>query len=72
MSVSSVEAKRIAESFVNREARGFRYEFLHVNDRGTVWSVTFAVYSPENTEIDGPIVILVDRESGIARSLYPE
>lgn len=71
--IDQVAARETAEQFIDRQnLRGHTYKFASVkfDERWpSEWGVVFDVYSPQNTLIDGPIVILVDRNSGAARSM---
>jgi hypothetical protein len=68
--ISLHEARRAAEALLSQAGAPFRYEFLEARMVQGEWSVVFAVFTPEGTELDGPVVIRVDPTSGRARSLY--
>ena len=71
--IDQVTARAMAEKFISyQNLRGYTYRFASVkfDDRWPdEWGVVFDVYSPQNALIDGPIVILVDKNSGETRAM---
>ncbi|MEL8054797.1 MAG: hypothetical protein AAGK66_01465 [Pseudomonadota bacterium] len=70
---SATQAQEIAERYIQDGATqtDWRFEFVEVSKRPdkVFWAVIFDVYSPENTLVDGPVVILVRKRDGLAISL---
>ena len=71
--IDQIAAREMAEQFIARQnLKGHTYKFSGVkfDERWpSEWGVVFDVYSPQNTLIDGPIVIVVDKTTGEARSM---
>lgn len=70
------EAQRIAieyiASFDEAEMKGWNYRFAEMSREGLkngFWGAVFDVYSPEGTVVDGPLVVLVRENDGLAVTL---
>jgi hypothetical protein len=68
MSVSKAQAILIAEKFIsNQDLRGYKYQF---GDATTIdrypneWNIIFDIYSQENTLMDGPVIVIVNKNDG--------
>jgi hypothetical protein len=67
--ISEDDARRIAQDFVVATSTGFpyTYEVVSARLRKGEWSVVIAVITPEGGELDGPMVVLIDTETGEPR-----
>ena len=66
--IDRTKARELAEQFLGQQdLRGFAYRFSGITfDQRWPgeWSVVFDVYSPDDTLIDGPVVLIVDKANG--------
>lgn len=63
-------AKQIAEEFVAQQKRGFVYECIGVREASRFpneLNVNFRVTSADGIEFEGPVVVIVDKETKAAR-----
>jgi len=73
MAASHEKAKELVIAyFQTLELNGYRYE--HVSTRINAilrneWNVVFDVYSPNGCLIDGPAVFVVEKGTGLVRSI---
>jgi hypothetical protein len=68
--ISEDEARAIAQKFLETSPSKFRFRFaptpqIHAND----WGMVFDCITPEGSVLDGPMVVLVDKQTGRARTL---
>ncbi len=73
MSLSEMEVKGLVDNFLSKQdLRGFRYEFLKVSVdekyQGEV-SAIYNVFTPEDSLVDGPAVLIIDENSKAVRFL---
>lgn len=61
------DIRNVAESFIAaHDMRGHTLKFVETKDswiHPNEWSVIFDVYSPSRNLIDGPIIVIVDKET---------
>ncbi len=71
--IDEVAAHEKAEQFLaGQDLKRHIYRFSHVKStqrRPDDWGVVFDVYSPENTLVDGPVVVIVNKVTGIVQFL---
>lgn len=71
--IDQAAAREMAEQFIARQdLKGHKYKFVGVKfneRRPSEWGVVFDVYTLQDSLLDGPVVILVDRTSGATRVL---
>lgn len=71
MTVSREQARELAVSYVESlDLRGYRYEFVGLSSNEAwpdEWAAVFDVYSPSGSLVDGPIVFVVEKDSGRVR-----
>lgn len=61
---SEEEAKAAVAAWLLTNGGEFRYEPLSVRRESTEWILVHAVFMKEGHEVDGPIVLMVDAQSG--------
>jgi hypothetical protein len=75
MTISKEEAKALAISYVSSlDLRGYRYEFVGIsfNDKWpNEWGAVFDVYTPRGNLMDGPVVLVVEKDTGRVREFEP-
>ena len=66
--IDEAQALKLAENFLQKQdSRGHTYRISGVRSnekRPGVYGVIFDVYTPENSLLDGPLVMLVDKRTG--------
>ncbi|MCC6554690.1 MAG: hypothetical protein IT372_17085 [Polyangiaceae bacterium] len=67
--LSAEEARLAAEELLRAQTSAFRYEFREARFLHGRWGVVFAVIGPDLSELDGPVVVLVDPSTGHAEFL---
>lgn len=71
-SISKDEAKTLALTYIDSlDLKGYRYEFAGISSNENwpnEWGVVFDVYTPNGNLIDGPVVFVVEKDSGRVRS----
>lgn len=69
------QAKELAIAYVrNMELKGYRYEYVGTSFDANwpdEWGVVFDVYMPGGSLMDGPVVFVVEKETGRVRSFNP-
>lgn len=74
--MTAENAKLVAISFVSSlDLKGHCYEFAELRRhprRSSDWAVVFDVTSPAGQPLDGPVIVLVDDITGVARLLDGE
>lgn len=72
MACSREDAKYLAMAHVaSLDLKGFRYEFIEISEskiHPDEWGAIFDVYSPQSSLMDGPIVLIVEKDTGKVRS----
>lgn len=75
MTVSRKRAKELEVSYVESlDLRGYRYEFVGTSFNEAwpdEWAAVFDVYSPGGNLVDGPVVFVVEKDSGRVRGYEP-
>jgi hypothetical protein len=75
MSISKEQAKELAIAHVRSlDLRGFRYEFVGVSfdeKWSDEWGAVFDVYTPAGNLMDGPVVFVVEKDTGRVRGFEP-
>jgi len=73
MTVLKEKATELAVAHVRTlDLKGFRYEHVSTSINAILtneWNVVFDVYSPSGNLMDGPVVLVVERDTGLVRSL---
>lgn len=76
MTISKEQAKDLAIAYVNSlDLRGYRYEFSGISfDKNwpNEWGAVFDVYTPQGHLMDGPVVFVVEKDTGRVRSFEPK
>lgn len=71
MTISKEKAKDLAISHVNSlDLKGYRYEFAGMSfdeKWANEWGAVFDVYTPKGHLMDGPIVFVVEKDTGRVR-----
>lgn len=74
-SISKDEAKTLALAYVNSlDLKGYRYEFIGISSNEKYpneWGAVFDVYTPGGNLMDGPVVFVVEKDSGCVRGFEP-
>lgn len=75
MLISSDEARQLALNYVNSlDLKGFEYRLVSISyekNWPNEWGVIFDVYTPEGSLMDGPLVLVVECDSGRVRGFEP-
>lgn len=75
MTISKEEAKALAISYFNSlDLRGYFYEFVGVsfNEKWpNEWGIIFDSYTPKGNLLDGPVVLVVEKDTGRVREFEP-
>lgn len=73
--ISKEQAKQLALKHVrDLDLRGYRYEFAGISSRDGFpdeWGAVFDVYTPKGHLIDGPVVLVVESQTGEVRGYEP-
>lgn len=76
MTVSREQAKDLAIAHVQTlDLKGYRYECVGTSFDAKwpdEWGVVFDVYTPNGHLMDGPVVFVVEKETGRVRSFSPK
>lgn len=67
--IDRTEAARLALDYLERDSRGYTFKLVRTNEHPDDWAIVFEVMAPSGYALDGPIVLLVDFESGVVRTL---
>lgn len=71
MAISREQAKDLAIAYVHAlDLRGYRYEFVGISfdeQWSDEWGAVFDVYTPSGNLMDGPVVFVVEKETGRVR-----
>jgi hypothetical protein len=68
--ISEDEARVIAQGYLERGSPGFTFSFYPTpQKRSDDWSMVFDWGTGDGSVFDGPIIVLVDKQTGKARSL---
>lgn len=71
--IDEEQAQKLAELFLQKQPhRGHTYSFSGVTSnekRPEVYGVIFDIYTPDKNLLDGPLVMLVDKQTGEVRPL---
>lgn len=69
--ISREEAKEIALAHIAElDLKGYRYEFAGISSSKNwpdEWGAVFDVYSPSGSLVDGPVVLVIEKNSGRIR-----
>ncbi|WUR12416.1 hypothetical protein E7V67_022345 [[Empedobacter] haloabium] len=75
MSISKERAQELAIEHVSQlDLRGYRYEFVGISfdeKWPNEWGAVFDVFTPNGNLMDGPVVFVVEKETGIVRGFEP-
>jgi hypothetical protein len=76
MTISKEEAKNVAISHVKSlDLKGYRYEFVGISfDQkwANEWGAVFDVFTPNGHLMDGPVVFVVEKDTGHVRGFEAE
>lgn len=76
MAVSRKQTKELAIAHVRTlDLKGYRYEYVGTSfdDKWPdEWGVVFDVYTPNGNLMDGPVVFVVEKETGHVRPFKPK
>lgn len=68
--ISEDEARVIAQDYLEQDARGFTFSFFPTPQRRPDdWVIGFDWGTGDGRVVDGPIIVLVDKQTGRVRSL---
>ena len=67
--LSAEEARLAAEELLRTHTCAFSYEFREARFLHGRWGVVFAVFGPDGSKFDGPVVVIVDPSTGDAEFL---
>lgn len=73
--ISKEQAKQLALKHVQGlDLRGYRYEFVGISSSDRFpdeWGAVFDVYTPKGHLMDGPVVFVVEMQTGEVRGYEP-
>ena len=73
-SISKDEAKALALTYIDSiDLKGFRYEFVGISfdeNWPNEWGAVFDAYTPNGNLMDGPVVFVVEKDSGRVNFAY--
>jgi hypothetical protein len=76
MAVSREQAKELAVAHVGTlDLKGYRYEYVGTSFDANwpdEWGVVFDVHTPDGHLMDGPVVFVVEKETGRVGSFNPK
>lgn len=67
--IYQTEAVQLALDYLERDSRGYTFKLVHTKKHAHDWAVVFEAIAHGGYALDGPIVLLVDFESGAVRTL---
>jgi hypothetical protein len=75
MTISKDRAQALAIEHVRQlDLRGYRYEFAGISfdeNWPDEWGAIFDVYTPGGHLMDGPVIFVVEKKTGIVRGFEP-
>ena len=75
MAISREQAKELAMAYVaSLDLRGYQYEFVGISfdeKWPNEWGAVFDVYTPSGNLMDGPVIFVVEKNSGQVRGYEP-
>ncbi|MBR7784081.1 hypothetical protein [Undibacterium luofuense] len=76
MAISREQAKELAMAYVaSLDLRGYQYEFVGISideKWPNEWGAVFDVYTPSGNLMDGPVIFVVEKNSGQVVTLVQE
>ena len=66
--IGQTEAAQLALDYLERDSRGYTFKLVRTKEHAHDWAIVFEAIAPGGYALDGPIVLLVDLESGVVRT----
>jgi hypothetical protein len=68
--ISEDEARAISQAYLEQRPAGYTFRFFMTpQKRSDDWTMAFEAISASGSVLDGPIIVVVDKRNGRARSL---
>jgi hypothetical protein len=67
--ISEDEARAIGQAYLEKNSAGYTFQFSPTpQTRPDDWTMVFDVITASGSVLDGPIIVVVDKQTGRARS----